>query len=200
MPFEFEASPDNCADVIAEDRPAAPALLLPAALRDLVAALDGACELPPQHMAQPVNAALDAAAADPRLLCAAQRLGSAAAYQRHVLACDPDGRFTIVALVWWPGQHSPVHAHHTWCAYTVVDGTLSETLYQWDECSMGALAAGTRTRVPGAPVFSAAGRGGIHQLGNAGTAPAISLHIYGVAQEHVSTRVNECLQVAPPSH
>jgi predicted metal-dependent enzyme (double-stranded beta helix superfamily) len=163
------------------------------ALRDLVAALGAACELPQEMMARHMSAALERAAADPELLTAQQRAGSAEAYRRHILAADPDGRFTIVALVWWPGQRSPVHAHHTWCGYAVVDGTLTETLYDWQACVS---VAATHERRPGAISFTAAGRGGTHALGNAGSAPAVSLHVYGVAPECVSTHVNECVPVA----
>lgn len=163
------------------------------ALRDLVAALGAACELPPALMARQVSTALDGAAADTTLLSAQQRTGSAEAYRRHILAADPHGRFTVVSLVWWPGQSSPVHAHHTWCGYTVVEGALTETLYDWQACVS---VAATHQRRPGAASFTAAGRCGTHTLGNAGGAPAVSLHVYGVAPERVSTHVNECVPVA----
>jgi hypothetical protein len=44
--------------------------------------------------------------------------------------------------------------------------------------------------------FVRAGRSGIHQLGNASDAPAVSLHIYGVEGTQIATHVNDLLKVA----
>jgi predicted metal-dependent enzyme (double-stranded beta helix superfamily) len=143
-----------------------------------------------------VRAALAEAAADPALLAPSQREGSAESYRRHLLAADPRGRYAIAALVWMPGQASPVHAHQTWCGYAVLNGTLSETVYDWNESQQ--LAAETRKhpRASGAVSFVRGGRGGIHQLGNASDAPAVSLHVYGVEGSKIGTHVNDLLQVA----
>ena len=50
---------------------------------------------------------------------------------RHVLYVDPDGEFVITAITWLPGQVSPVHGHHVWCAFGVAEGELTEE--QFDE-------------------------------------------------------------------
>ena len=201
MPFEFEAPLEARpgahfgANARAYPQAIAPPQHSCPALRELVEALAAACDQPPTHMARQVKAALGAATANPALLSQAQRTGSADAYQRHVLAADAHGRFTIVSLVWWPGQASPVHAHHTWCGYAVVEGIMTETLYDWQGAALGATVASTHPRAPGTRSFTGAGRGGIHRLGNAGATPAISLHVYGVAPEHVATHVNDRLNV-----
>ena len=143
-----------------------------------------------------VRTALAEAAADPALLAPAQREGSTGSYRRHLLAADPHGRYAIAALVWMPGQASPVHAHHTWCGYAVLDGTLSETVYDWIEPQQLAIETRTYPRASGAVSFVRAGRGGIHRLGNASDAPAVSLHIYGVEGSQIATQVNDVLEVA----
>jgi predicted metal-dependent enzyme (double-stranded beta helix superfamily) len=143
-----------------------------------------------------VRTALADAAADPALLVPAQREGSADSYRRHLLAADPHGRYAIAALVWMPGQASPVHAHRTWCGYVVLDGALSETVYDWDESQQLAIETRTRPRSSGAVSFVRAGRSGIHRLGNASDAPAVSLHIYGVEGSQISTHVNDVLELA----
>lgn len=148
--------------------------------------------------ASAVRTALAEAAADPALLAPAQREGSADCYRRHLLAADPHGRYAIAALVWMPGQASPVHAHRTWCGYAVLDGTLSETVYKWNEPEQCASEARSHPRASGAVSFVRAGRGGIHQLGNASDAPAVSLHIYGVEGSQLSTHVNDLLELADP--
>ncbi len=82
----------------------------------------------------------------PRCSTPAQREGSSENYRRHLLAADPHGRYAIAALVWQPHQASPVHAHHTWCGYAVIDGALSETVFEWNEREQCASAE----RTPGA--------------------------------------------------
>jgi predicted metal-dependent enzyme (double-stranded beta helix superfamily) len=143
-----------------------------------------------------VRAALAEAAANETLLAPAQCEGSSECYRRHLLAADAAGRYAVVALVWHPGQASPVHGHHAWCGYAVLSGTLTETLYQWDESLGSAKPLRTHARVPGAVSYTRAGLGGIHRLGNAGPARAISLHVYGVAGDEVSTHVNDVVRVS----
>lgn len=151
-----------------------------------------------------VRAALAEAAADPALLSAAQREGHADTYRRHLLAADPHGRYALAALVWQPGQASPVHAHHTWCGYAVVAGTLAETVYAWDADTHCAIETRTRLRPAGAVSFTRAGHTGIHRLGNpahadtdadAHASPAVSLHLYGVCGTRIATHVNDIVRI-----
>lgn len=146
--------------------------------------------------ARSMRIALAEAAANPDLLTAAQREGSAENYRRHLLAADPHGRYAIAALVWLPNQASPVHAHHTWCGYAVIDGTLSETVFEWNGAQHCASATRTQARNTGAVSFVRGGKGGIHRLGNCSDAPAVSLHIYGVAGAQIATHVNDIVRAA----
>jgi predicted metal-dependent enzyme (double-stranded beta helix superfamily) len=142
-----------------------------------------------------IRAALERAVADPDLLTAEQREPKAGCYARHVIYSDPFGRFTILAIVWDAGQFSPAHAHDTWCAYAVHDGTLTETCYSHDPSSSKAKPVCTKVRNPGYSCFAGAGLDQIHRLGNAGTRPAISIHVYGVERERIATHVNRVLEV-----
>jgi predicted metal-dependent enzyme (double-stranded beta helix superfamily) len=162
----------------------------------LVDAVGQACTRSFEVMEFDVKAALAEALASPALLKAEQRIASPAGYTRHVLGADPAGRFTVLALVWAPGQASPVHAHHTWCSYAVLDGTLTETLYSWNHPGACASVARLHQRPTGAVSFAGPGRDSIHQLGNASGSNAISIHIYGVAPANVTTHVNDVLRVA----
>ena len=151
----------------------------------------------PSHstfFARSMRLALAQAAADPALLAPAQREGSADTYRRHLLAADPHGRYAIAALVWQPGQASPVHAHHTWCGYAVVEGKLSETIFEWDDAQQCGNALRAQTRKRGAVSFVRGGRGAIHRLGNCSDAPAVSLHIYGVEGARIGTHVNDIVR------
>jgi predicted metal-dependent enzyme (double-stranded beta helix superfamily) len=144
-------------------------------------------------MAERVIDALQKAAADPVLLTAGQCRVGADRYARHVLYADPKGRFTVLALVWSAGQFSPVHAHDTWCAYAIHRGVLDETLFRLDAAAARAIPLRTETRHAGYGCFARSGFDQIHRLGNAGSAPAISLHVYGVEEAQVCSHVNRVL-------
>jgi predicted metal-dependent enzyme (double-stranded beta helix superfamily) len=159
----------------------------------LAAEITIACNGAPERMAGRVVAALQAAVADPILLAADQCLTCPDRYARHVLYADPQSRFTILALVWSGGQFSPVHAHHTWCAYAVHHGALAETLFRFDAASEEAIPLRTETRHAGYACFARSGLEQIHRLGNAGSEPAISIHVYGVEAAQVCTHVNRVL-------
>lgn len=150
----------------------------------------------PQRMPALVRAALERAVADPDLLDAPQREPSAGCYARHVIHGDPLGRFTILAIVWDAGQFSPPHAHDTWCAYAVYDGPLQETVYAVDPAGSRIEPVCTEVRQPGYSCFAHAGLDQIHRLGNSGSKPAISIHVYGVARERIATHVNRYVEVA----
>jgi len=179
-----------------------------AAVARLRAALDTAfdtCATPadPSHcaaFARGVRGALAQALAEPALVMGPQREGSNASYRRHIVAADPAGRYTVAALVWQPGQASPIHAHHTWCGYAVLEGTLTETLYAWDAMLGGADVVRAHPRARGAVSFGGRdrGRGGIHRLSNGGNAQAVSLHVYGVDATRIATHVNDVVSLAAP--
>jgi predicted metal-dependent enzyme (double-stranded beta helix superfamily) len=159
----------------------------------LAAEITIACNGAPDRMAQRVIAALQAAVADPILLTADQCLACPDSYARHVLYADPQGRFTILALVWSGGQFSPVHAHDTWCAYAVHRGVLTETLFHFDAATEAAIPLRTETRRAGYGCFARSGLEQIHRLGNAGRESAISIHVYGVESAQICSHVNRVL-------
>lgn len=146
--------------------------------------------------AQRMRNALAQAAAEEVLLTPEQSEGAANCYRRHLLIADPQGRYAAAALVWQPGQASPVHGHHTWCGYTVLEGVLQETLYEWDDATDCASALRTQARAAGAVSYVRAGLAAIHRLANTGTRPAVSLHVYGVQGERIATHVNRLVATA----
>ena len=58
----------------------------------------------------------------PDVLTAEQRLGSPDGYRTHTLHVEPDGSFSIIALVWRPEQMTRIHDHVTWCVFGVIQG------------------------------------------------------------------------------
>ena len=147
-------------------------------------------------VAQGIEASLPDAATLLALLPESLREGAAEGYVRHLVHADPLARFSAMLIVWRPGQHSPVHGHQTWCAYRVLRGTLHERHYHWDAQERRAHPCGEITRTVGDTFSVPAGLRHIHALGNDSDAVAVSLHIYGVDQEHICSGVNLLVDAA----
>jgi len=162
----------------------------------LAAEISAACFDPPALKAERIKAALKRAVAEPGLLAPEQCLSKPDCYARHVIYADPAGRFTVLAIVWGAGQFSQPHAHHTWCAYGVYENALEETLFRWDEAASAANPVRTEPRHPGYSCYAGAGLDQIHRLGNPGAKPAISIHVYGVERDNISTHVNRMVETA----
>ena len=175
-------------------KPVAPRLTYPIAA--LMAEIGEACDGPAATMGDRIAGALCEAAANPTFLSPERRAPRPNCYVRHVIASDPAGRFTLLSIVWGPGQFSPAHAHETWCAYAVVDNALTETLFDFDGVRQKAVPSGVSLREPGYACFAQAGLEQIHRLGNAGDVPAISIHAYGVEGSRIGTHVNRLIDVA----
>src|SRR3981081_2624202 len=65
----------------------------------------------------------------PYVLTAEQRLGSPDGYRSHTLHVESDGTFSVIALVWRPGQMTRIHDHLTWCVFGVIQGIAQEELF-----------------------------------------------------------------------
>jgi predicted metal-dependent enzyme (double-stranded beta helix superfamily) len=166
-----------------------------AQLARLASRIDSAVGLAPDAMAREVQAALAEATARPDWLPAERRRASHDRYARHLLYGDPAGRYSILAIVWDHGQTSPVHGHHCWCAVGVYQGVLSESQYREGAGGGIPMLLGSSRRPAGTLSFDAAATG-IHRIANESGAPAVSLHVYGVAKERISTDVNRLYPTA----
>lgn len=101
-------------------------------------------------------------------------------YRQHILHVEPDGSFSIVALVWLPGQRTAVHDHVSWCVVGVHLGAELETVYELrDSENDPHLVPTARCINPTCSVATLLPPGDIHQVENGGDALAVSLHIYG---------------------
>lgn len=112
------------------------------------------------------------------ILTAAERSGDAAGYRCHLLHAEPDGSFSVTAMVWRPGQVTPIHDHVTWCVFGVVQGIEYEELYALDPDGTCLAEVGINENRPG-EVSGFAPPGDIHRVRNIGDDVAISLHVYG---------------------
>lgn len=120
------------------------------------------------------------------LLTSEQRDGDPERYRQHVLHVADDGAFSLVALVWLPGQATPVHDHVCWCVVGVHQGEEEEIRYAVE----GERLAVTGQLVnPLGEVSVALPPGDIHLVRNAGTDLAVSLHVYGADLRHTGTSI-----------
>ena len=127
----------------------------------------------------------------PDVLSPEHRRGDRDGYRSHVLHTEPDGAFSIVALVWRPGQVTPIHDHVTWCVFGVIQGVEHEELFalaeDGDEGTI-LVAAGSSANETG-EVSGFAPPGDIHRVRNAGDETAISIHIYGTDVSRIGSSV-----------
>jgi predicted metal-dependent enzyme (double-stranded beta helix superfamily) len=122
------------------------------------------------------------------VLAPEERNGDAERYRSYSLHTEPDGSFSVVALVWQPGQVTAIHDHVTWCVFGVIQGVEHEELFTLDEERGCLVEAGTRANVVG-EVSGFAPPGDIHRVRNAGDDTAISIHIYGTDVSRIGSSV-----------
>ena len=103
-------------------------------------------------------------------------------YARHLLYRDPEERFVVAAMVWKPGQGTPIHDHDgAWGMLGMVEGGLEVVNYFADrEIAEGEIAL--RNDAPHNP--SAGGQNpvcgcaDIHTVRNQRDDVAVSIHVY----------------------
>ena len=120
------------------------------------------------HPHEAVARILEPRVTEPDLLGGVNYTGSRDRYTRHLVYAGPG--FSILALVWLPGQMSPIHGHRSWCVLALRQGALVETCFTRD------------------------GLGGdeehYHRLANLGVETAVSIHVYGVAFDRLGHGLN----------
>ncbi len=119
------------------------------------------------------------------------------AYSVTLLHVAPEGRFSLCAIAWMPGQWSRVHDHRAWCALGVIDGEGAEEFFRLRAVVNQSGAAdpiaeptGGRALRPGMTSFAAPGPHGVHRIGNPGPHPMTSLHLYGCNLAECGTSVD----------
>ena len=136
-----------------------------------------------EETAQLVAAELRRHLPGPGVLTGAQRLGSPDGYRSHTLHVEPDGAFSIIALVWRPGQRTRIHDHITWCVFGVIQGVEHEELFDADLNLVGT----SENHVGDVSGF--APPGDIHRVHNTFDETAISIHVYGTDVTRIGSSV-----------
>jgi 3-mercaptopropionate dioxygenase len=113
-----------------------------------------------------------------QLLTATQLEGDPARYQTHPVHVEADGSFSIAAMVWRPGQVTPIHDHVSWCVTGVLQGVEYEEIFRLGPGDGSLVAVTRRENAPGT-VAGFAPPGDIHRVRNCGDGIAVSMHVYG---------------------
>lgn len=154
-----------------------------------------AAERDPHAITDGVRARLSQLVRHPEFLAPQYREPDPTHYRTHLLAIAPSRRFSIVSLVWLPGQTTPIHDHFCWCVVGVLQGLESERRYH-----LRADAAGARWLVPAGEERVSVGDTcalvppdeNIHQVSNCGDGVAISIHVYGGDLDVYKNSINQC--------
>jgi len=103
-------------------------------------------------------------------------------YARRLLHLDPQGRYSILVMVWDRGQGTPLHDHAgVWCVECVYKGRIRVTSYELEDHKDGlyrfheqtAIMAGVGEAGALIPPFE------YHTIENVDDTPAVTLHVYG---------------------
>lgn len=161
-------------------------------LNDLVRSVRDilALEREPGQMVRWVGGALRTLLGNPDLLTPEQRQPDPDHYRQHVLHAEENGRFSIVALVWLPGQSTSVHDHVSWCVVGIHQGEEREVSYEVAGEGEGRclIPVGESVHRVGA-VSVLQPPGDIHTVYNPGPELAISIHIYGADVRKLGTSI-----------
>jgi 3-mercaptopropionate dioxygenase len=157
--------------------------MTPNALTSCIADVDGLADDP-----HAIGERLSGLLADDGWLEPEHREGDPDAYRQHLLHVSPDRRVSIVALVWRPGQSTPIHDHVSWCVVGVYEGRERETRYRAVDGHLEE--AGSIEALPGhVEVIVPSSEADIHAVTAAGKEPTISIHVYGADIEARGTSI-----------
>ena len=114
--------------------------------------------------------------------------GSADGYRQHLLHVSKSRRLSVAALVWLPGQRTPIHDHVSWCVVGVYRGVERETHYRLDD--RGRLVPSGTFEAPAGHVEALVPPAeNIHSVTAVGNEKTISIHVYGADIERLGTSI-----------
>jgi len=119
------------------------------------------------------------------------RVADADNYRQHLLHVSPDRRLSIVALVWLPGQRTPIHDHVSWCVVGVYEGRERETRFRAVEADgqRWLEQVGSVDAHPGHVEVIVPSVEDIHAVTAVGEGPTISIHVYGADIERLGSSI-----------
>ena len=108
-------------------------------------------------------------------------------YRQHLLHVSDCRGLSVVALVWKPGQGTPIHDHVSWCVVGVYKGLERETRYTLADGRLHATE--TIEAHPGHVEALVPPAENIHCVEAGGDELTISIHVYGADIERLGSSV-----------
>jgi predicted metal-dependent enzyme (double-stranded beta helix superfamily) len=137
---------------------------------------------PPHALSAAAKATMRGFICEPGLLTPDQKQGDPHNYLRRLLYAAPDRSFSILALIWLPGQSTPVHGHTAWGAAGVLEGnpyTQTFSIFETAPKVMGLRPDAKLRLTPGDIATVEPGIDDAHRIGNESPTRSITIHIYG---------------------
>ncbi len=167
-----------------------PTPLLSRLVADIRTALrDGAAD-GPERTAARVAQAVAPHLRHEGLLSPAQLEPDQWSYRQHVLHAEPDGTFSVVALVWLPGQRTSIHDHLCWCVIGTYRGAEEEVRYRLVNDAEGPFLVPVDTAMndTGTVTFLVP-PGDIHEVRNPADCTTVSIHVYGADMSSLGSSI-----------
>ncbi|MQA04006.1 MAG: cysteine dioxygenase [Streptosporangiales bacterium] len=165
------------------------------ALREFTTAMDELVAADADAAARAAGAAkfLPELLAHPEFLSDEHRVGSTEHYTQHVVHVHESGAYSVVALVWLPGQRTPIHDHRCWCVVGVLQGAEREVRYHLvsDGADEWLTEQESQRNQPGSVSVLVPPEENIHLVENTCDGTAISIHVYGDDIATVGSSVNK---------
>jgi len=117
-----------------------------------------------------------------------------------LIAVAPSRRFSVLSLVWLPGQVTAIHDHISWCVVGVLQGKEREQRYglrQGAGTSRWLVPLETTELEPASCSVLIPPEENIHRVRNAGESLAISIHVYGADIAVWGSSINQCFDDLP---
>lgn len=113
-------------------------------------------------------------------------------FSRRLLYSDPVNRFGIWVLDWPSGFQTPIHNHHCSCAFGVYRGSIEEILYSIDRANDVANESGRFERAVGYVGGASLEHGLVHEMLNARSEPAVTVHVYAYRPDRFDDSIDRC--------
>lgn len=109
-------------------------------------------------------------------------------FKQYMLHRDPDGRFTVLCVVWGPNQKAGAHDHSIWGVVGQLRG--AERTREYDLPAPGEPLVLRHEEIlrPGETCVVSPALGDIHDVSNASDGVSISIHAYGGDLSKVADR------------
>jgi predicted metal-dependent enzyme (double-stranded beta helix superfamily) len=136
----------------------------------------------PHAMAAAAKASLRGYLCESALLSPEHQVGSNLHYNRHLLYADPGRQFSILAIVWQPGQCTPIHGHTAWGAVGVWTGNPYCEVFDTGIDSQPRMHLRPKMKLrlhPGDLSTVQPGIDDVHRIGNDSYTKAVTVHVYG---------------------